>query len=354
MVPKCPYFGECGGCSTQHISYELQLENKHKALMQRFPLKEIPVFSGAPYGYRNRMDFSIGDGPGLRKKNHFDRIVPVRRCEICNERLNALLAEVWQWHEKHRDVPGLSYVVIRTSEHTQSSTVSFVFAGPSHETVRDFAQVTTAENVVIALTENGESVSSDCHAVKGSLMMQEMICGKPFSYHSQGFFQNNTMMAEKMVAHVKEIASRYDTKSLQLLDLYGGVGTFGLSVADRFKEVLVAESVPESIRCAEMNIKEQGISNARAVCLDAASVNRLKLARPFIITDPPRSGMAQKALERMISLNAPVIVYVSCNPIQFSKELKVLGKRYALTSLAMFDLFPQTNHIECVAELRMK
>jgi 23S rRNA (uracil1939-C5)-methyltransferase len=351
MAPKCPYFSECGGCETQHINYELQLANKKRNLLQIFGDKDILVFSGSEYGYRNRMDFLMQQGPSLRRKGRIDRIVPVRRCEICNEIVNRLLSEVWKWYEELKP-QHTAYAVIRASEFYGSSTVSFSCTGDTDAQISRFAAITSAANVVIAEVEHNDSVSSECRAVKGDVVMHELLLGKEFSYNSQGFFQNNPAMAEKMISYVGSILEKYETSRRLLLDLYGGVGTFGLSHASRFKDVIVLESVPESIRCAEANIRRQGIRNARAICLDALAVNRLKLTVPFIITDPPRSGMAPKALERMIAQNAPVIIYVSCNPAQFGKEYRVLCKRYEMKSLALFDLFPQTNHMEIVIELR--
>jgi 23S rRNA (uracil1939-C5)-methyltransferase len=158
-----------------------------------------------------------------------------------------------------------------------------------------------------------------------------------------------------MVEHAKNIFSKYETKDKNLLDLYGGVGTFGLCLADMFKKTVIVESVPESIACAKKNIINNGITNAEAHCLDSAKMGKvISKGNLFAITDPPRSGMTRQAIENLTALEPEIIVYVSCNPQQFSREMLIFQKKYDLKSITVFDMFPQTTHIETVAELVRK
>ena len=189
-------------------------------------------------------------------------------------------------------------------------------------------------------------------------MLNEVILGKKLVFHSQGFFQNNSAMAEKMVTYAKNLLSKYNTKDSSLLDLYGGVGTFGINIADIFKDCLIVESVKESIDCAKTNIRENNARNADAIVMDASTITTKKMQGKFkgknlfVITDPPRTGMHIKTIRYLIEAKPEAIIYISCNPSQIAKEMITLKNKYSLKSLAMFDLFPQTNHIEAIAELK--
>jgi 23S rRNA (uracil-5-)-methyltransferase RumA len=355
MDAKCPYFGECGGCSTQHLDYDNQLLNKKNNAMRLLSLDNIEVISAEPYGYRSRIDLHYHGLPGLRRKDRSNRTVQIRHCVICSDRINGLLEEVWQWCEERQQVRGLVYVVIRASRFVECSTVSFVFRGEfSDDAVIEFVATTTADNVVVARTLGQESVSMDCYALKGSIYMEEKLAGRRFCYHSQGFFQNNPLVAESMVEHVDRILTKHDKKAEHLLDLYSGAGVFGISCAQGFKRVTLVESAPSGTECAEINVRQSRMQNITSLALDADHISRLDIKDPIVITDPARSGMSQKALQRMIAMGPKLIVYVSCNPVELSKELRVLKHRYEMESATLFDMFPQTNHMEIVATLKRK
>jgi 23S rRNA (uracil1939-C5)-methyltransferase len=376
--PVCQYFGKCGGCSAQHIPYSLTLENKRKYIADQLRRLKISVPDiieikhTDKYNYRNRMDFVFFDGGlGLRVKDSFDNIIKIERCEIANEKVNALLTEVRDWFSKSdveafnlRSKQGvLKYALIRASEFNDDSCISFALNSDSGhlayhiDQIKEFAKKTIAKNVVISRVKGNhdDSISDDFFAVKGTEMIDENFLGRKITFHSQGFFQNNPKTAMLMVEHTKELLSKYDTAQKNLLDLYGGVGTFGLCLTDMFKKVTVIESVPQSIESAKKNIAQNNITNAEAFCLDSAKMNKVISKDNLIaITDPPRSGMTRQAIENLTALEPEVIIYVSCNPQQFSREMLVFQKKYDLKSITVFDMFPQTNHIETVAELVKK
>jgi tRNA/tmRNA/rRNA uracil-C5-methylase (TrmA/RlmC/RlmD family) len=286
------------------------------------------------------MDFQWQNGPAQRSQKG---LIKVSQCPIANESINLLLKEVIV----ARLPENISSCVIRSTK--CSSTISFGFEDEiDEERVREFAKSTSAENVVIARLD-GDTVSTDCYAAKGSVIMKEDILGKEFCFHSQGFFQNNTAVAEKMAGYVSGLFGM--NKDSVLLDLYGGVGTFGVSLAGFFKEVQVIESFKEGIECAQKNIDTNHAINTKALCMDSQQVQKLKLKEPYVITDPPRSGMADKAIERLIATSPKAIAYISCNPEQLRRELNKF-KGYSIRSIAMFDMFPQTNHLEAIALLK--
>jgi len=196
-------------------------------------------------------------------------------------------------------------------------------------------------------------------------MLTETLMGKTFHYSAQGFFQNNHEMAEKMHEYVNNILqlkvdNRLSTfgepgnRYAHLLDLYGGVGTFGIINSDLFKTVKTVESFEGCVDAAKANIELNGVKNTEAILLDAMQLKKLDFQSPlFVVTDPPRSGMHQKTIEQLIVLKPKLIIYISCSIQQLEKELLKFLKHYKLKSAAIFDLFPQTNHMETVVELEM-
>ena len=343
-TPLCRYFGSCGGCTSQHIEYEAQLEYKRK-LVAAATGAEVRVFSGPAYAYRNRMDFAFhAGGLGLRERNNWKRIIDIAECPISEPRVNALLTEV---RERCSD-RAFRYAVLRAADDTCVSFVLDEDAQGKEECVaaiRDYAKASTADHVVVAFSED-TSVSQEWLAVKGTGILTARILGRPFRFSSQGFFQNNTAMAESMVTYVRELLG--SNPGATLLDLYGGVGLFGVSCADLFRETHIVESAPEAA-VAKENIARGGV-NAQFHGIDARQLGRLRLPKPVhVIADPPRSGMEPAALHALRSLEPERIIYISCNPRQLKKDIPKL--RMTVKNAALFDLFPQTPHIEAVVEL---
>jgi len=366
VEPICPYFGSCGGCSAQHIDYSLQLENKKKQLERVIPGVPVKVFSAEPYGYRNRMDLIFHPkGLGFREKDTWHKIVDIERCAIANETLNTLIKEIRAFFSEvdafdvKKHIGTFRYAVIRTP---QDSSISFVLNADSSriadavEKIKVFAQQTSAHTVLVSYVpaETDVSISDDFFVVKGSDMLHETYVGKTFWYSAQGFFQNNSVMGEKMQEYVHSLLGKYGTEGAHLLDLYGGVGTFGIINSPLFKSTTIVESVSACIEAATKNIKKNAAKNTTSVVLDAIQLKKLPLKQPlFVITDPPRSGMHQKTIEHLNFLKPNVIIYISCNLQQLAKELPKFSK-YTVKSAAVFDLFPQTPHSEAVVELVRK
>ncbi|MGV8163089.1 MAG: 23S rRNA (uracil(1939)-C(5))-methyltransferase RlmD [Candidatus Nanoarchaeia archaeon] len=376
--PKCQHFSSCGGCSLQHIPYDLTLENKRKFLSDQLRRNNI-LFSGnievlhtKEYGYRNRMDFVFfQEGLGLREKDRFDKIIKINHCEIASEKINILKKEVEDFFHKAKLEPfnlktqrgTMKYALIRACEFNDDSCISFALNADSNNTawhienIKDFSKITTAKSVMVSRVpaQKDDSASQDYFCIKGSEYLQEIFLGKKLLFHSQGFFQNNPATAQLMVEKAKTLLLAYETKEYTLLDSYGGVGTFGICLSDMFKKTMIVENVKESIDCAKINIKENNIANAEAFILDSAKLGKLvQKGKLMVINDPPRSGMTRQAIDSLMILEPEVIIYVSCNPSQFAKEMILFQKKYTIKSLAIFDMFPQTNHIESMAEMVRK
>ncbi len=415
-TPLCPYFGTCGGCSFQHVDYNVQLEQKRKVLEKAInnPAVLIQIGSGNPYGYRNRMDFVFHQrGLGLKKKGNWREIVDIDTCAISEPLLNKLLKEVRDFFKSPDAFNGrthtgtLRYAVIRTTSLGDSS-ISFILNKAStrladaRKQIEAFAHETSAKNILIGYVapDTDLSVSEDFFVLKGCEELEETFLGKRFRFAIQGFFQNNHQVAEKMHEYVHgllknhfassplplkvrgkkggygpksgehnsprpSLTLREGTKRI-LLDLYGGVGTFGILNAPLFQKVITIESVPACTESAKKNAELNGATNVEAITLDLQYLKRLipsisasskntgnSVSRIFTLLDPPRSGMHPKTILALKELAPDVLIYISCNALQLGKDLpKFLN--YEVKSAALFDLFPHTPHSEAVVELVRK
>ncbi|MBS3128398.1 23S rRNA (uracil(1939)-C(5))-methyltransferase RlmD [Candidatus Woesearchaeota archaeon] len=363
--PLCPYFGECGGCTAQHIPYDLQLENKKQRVLQATGEKEITVFAGEPYHYRNRMDFIFHlKGLGLRRKEKWWSIVDIAQCPIANEKLNELLREVHDFFKDEdvfdmkKNTGTLRYAVIRTP--SLNSSISFVLneesnrLGETIEKIKAFAPQSKADHILVTYVapNTDQSVSENFFVIKGEGMLKEKYKEMTFVYSPQGFFQNNTLMAEKMHEYLRSYFSLYHTSEAKLIDLYGGVGCFGMMNADLFKEVIIIENNKESIKAAVKNKEENKLANVHIREGDAKQIPSGK-EKTFVITDPPRSGMDPKTVQRLRECKPEVLIYISCNINQLEKDLKKFPE-YVIKNTALFDLFPQTPHMETIVILERK
>ena len=199
--------------------------------------------------------------------------------------------------------------------------------------------------------DSGASISDEYEVLKGSDMLCETYLDKRFWYHIQGFFQNNHDMAEKLHAHCHDLLKSYPTDQAHLLDLYGGVGTFGIINAELFKDVMILENYEPAIQACKGNIEENELPNVNPILMDAKHLKILELPEPLVaILDPPRSGMNPRTLKRLNEIKPELIVFISCNIKLLRRELPYLSK-YKIKSAALFDLFPQTPHQEAVIEL---
>ena len=372
----CPYFGKCGGCTAQHIKYDVQLNNKQRQvqhLLRHYSTDEVEVFSDDEFWYRNRMDFSFHpEGLGFRKKGDWQTIIDIKECMISNTKLNEILAEVKEFFftnnpnkldvfDIHRKHGTFRYAVIRTPK--EGSSVSFVLNQTSTkideaiQLITQFAEKTEVENIIITYVphKTDTTISAEYYVLKGEDVLTERFEDHTFDFHVQGFFQNNSVMAEIMLNYVHERIKKYEPHGKHLVDLYGGVGTFGIINNKLFKSTTIVEDFEGSIQIAKRNIAKNEQKGITCVVKDAKFLKNVELPDKLImITDPPRSGMNPKTIGTILDLEPEVIMYVSCNPKQMAGELKRLCTKYEIKKSALFDLFPQTNHMEVVLDLVLK
>ncbi|MBI4055919.1 MAG: 23S rRNA (uracil(1939)-C(5))-methyltransferase RlmD, partial [Elusimicrobia bacterium] len=382
----CRHFGQCGGCSIQNLSYNLQLKQKQeslRALLLPFWKETIPIHpSPKVFYYRNKMEFSFGREVikdsltkkvtlgktflGLKKKNRWDVTLDLQECHLLSIETPALLSATRNWAERlglegydQKSSSGcLRHLVVREGKNTGQR---MVFLQAVKEiSPEGFVQV--VQSVYPATTilwglntkKSDMAVADRVEVLYGPGYIEEKLGPLRFRVSPRSFFQTNTLGTEKLYALLVEWIKEESPEGL--LDLYGGCGGIGFSAAPMVSRLISVEMSESAVNDARVNAELNGISNAEFVCarvedyLSSWSPNEGK--NFLFVLDPPRAGTHPKVLKALLSLKPSHLLYVSCNPRALSSDLKVLLECYKIEHIEALDLFPHTEHIEVLVKLQ--
>jgi len=377
----CAHFPACGGCRFQDLAYESQVATKEQwvrdSLQRLAGLADVPLEPILPaasqFDYRNKMEYSFSqteDGPtlGLHKAGRWDEVLPIDKCWLTSDLGNAIRNRMHEWALEEK-LPGydqethegyLRHLVIREGRNTGQALVQLVTARGERfdrerliEVLTEFPEVRSihwAVNPGVA-----EVTNLPTELIWGEDAIEEEIDGLRFRVRPNAFLQTNTEMATQLYALAREYAGL--TGGETVYDLYCGIGTIGLSMAAKAMTVWGIEISEESVACAIENSELNGIGNAAFFAGNVGEVLddlRQRAGDPdVVVVDPPRAGLAGKALKRLGEIGAPRVVYVSCNPTTLAGDLKRLSDDYGyrLVKARPVDMFPHTPHVECVALL---
>jgi len=366
-VPNtCVHEGEpCPGAPLQGMPYERQLAFKQEQVaealqrlgsLEGFELEEI-VPAEQQWRYRNKLEYSFGEDAegattlGFHARGRWDLIVGAEDCHLASEVGNEARNAVREW-ARAEAVPAydarsrrgvLRNLVVREGRRSGQIQTRLV-TSPARFPRPPVDLHTTIE---------GDSGGTDGPTgVLGEERLREELCGLRLEMSHGAFFQTNTEMAERLYGVAAEFAGLGGSE--RVFDLFCGIGTIGLTMAARAGEVWGLEIVPEAIADAERNARLNGIGNARFVAGNARTGVRPlveQAGKPdVVVVDPPRAGLSQKIVRRVIECEVSRIVYVSCNPTTLAPNAAQLGEAgYRLVRVRPVDMFPQTPHIECVA-----
>lgn len=366
------------GAPWQVLTYDRQLEVKHAQVEDALRrIGKLDGFELAPiipavseWRYRNKLEYSFGTDAagelvcGFHAPGRWDEIIAIDDCLLASERANAARQQIVRWcreqgldvYDRRSGAGVLRNLVVREGRRTGAvqvrlvtsdtglDTESLAAAGEGLDGLLWTRQPSVAETTQGGLTE----------LVAGSDRFEEEIGGMRFEISSEAFFQTNTEMAERLYEVAIEYAQLGGFE--RVYDLYCGIGTIGLLMSPRAAELWGLEIVPEAIAAAIANARANEIDNARFFAGDV----RLALpelvqraGRPdVLVVDPPRAGLSQKVVRRIIEASPSRIVYVSCNPTTLAPNAaQLVQDGYELRRVRPVDMFPQTPHIECVAEL---
>ena len=211
------------------------------------------------------------------------------------------------------------------------------------------------KTVVLNLNPDDTNVilGKTCVPLFGDGTIEDVLCGLRVRLSAPSFYQVNTLQAEALYRKAAELAA---PDGETVLDLYCGAGTIGLSMADRAKEIIGVEIVPEAVDDAVHNAERNGIGNARFLCADAADaaaqLEKEGVRPAVVLLDPPRKGCAGELLETVFRLSPDRLVYISCDSATLSRDVDLLQKGgYAVRTAVPFDMFPRTGHVESVVKL---
>jgi 23S rRNA (uracil1939-C5)-methyltransferase len=343
IASKCRHFGICGGCHYQHFPYAAQLTAKTEILRDQLmrigkiedpPVKPI-VSSSTEWNYRNHIQFHLThDGKLGYIDAHSRNVIPITECHLPEPPLNLL----WPRLEFEPGL-GLERVSLRLGVYYEAMLVleSASPAAPELELEADLSVVHLAGYDAVVM-------AGDDHL---TMRVNDGVNDRPFHVSAASFFQVNTEIAGKMVAHL--LAHLSVSPATTLLDVYCGVGLFSLFFAPCVGRLIGIESSPSACEDFTLNLDE--FDNVELYEAPAEEVLPVLDVKPdIVIVDPPRAGLENAALDALLALSPARLAYVSCDPSTLGRDAaRLIAGGYQLLQVTPFDLFPQTYHIESIS-----
>lgn len=395
--PLCQHFGVCGGCQWQHVSYDTQLAAKERLVLEklvhigRLQAPHVtPILAANPTEYyRNKLEFTFSNNRwlstveiqgqaqldrnalGFHKPGYFDKVVDITHCYLQPAPSNAIRNTLAQFAKAHgfsfydvRQHSGLlRNLIIRTT--TPGEVMVIVQFGQAvaekieqvmHHLQTQFPQLTSLQYVVNT-KKNETFYDLQVHLYHGQPYITEQIDSFKFRIGPKSFFQTNTVQAQVLYSKIKELAGLHDDEILY--DLYTGVGSIAIFLAQDARHVVGIDVTEAAITDAQANARLNDVINTTFV---AGEVEKLLDAQflsthgkpHVIVTDPPRAGMHPRVIQQLLHIAPERIVYVSCNPATQARDIALLGEQYKLVVAQPVDMFPHTSHVENIALLTRK
>ena len=398
VTPFCRHFGVCGGCKWQMLPYEKQLQYKQQEaeqVLQRISQVELPGISpiigvDETVHYRNKLEFTFSNrryltneeidksepipqhnALGYHAPGIFDKIIEIQECWLMDDVNNTVRNTIRAYATEE----GLSYydikehtgflrnIIIRYAT-TGELMVNLVFGYEDKEAIQKLSAhllekvpaITTLLYTINAKW-NDSIYDLEPRIYAGKGFITEMLDGFTFKISPKSFFQTNTRQAEKLYRVAKDFAGL--TGNEILYDLYCGTGSIGIFLSRQAKKIIGVDVIAESIVDAKENAALNAIDHAEffagdviAICNEAFFAEH---GRPdVVVTDPPRAGMHEKLIVKLLEVAPPKIVYVSCNVATQARDINLLSAKYSVEKIQPLDMFPHTHHIECVVLLQLK
>ena len=335
--PSCPYFNNCGGCDLLQISLSNMLDYKLEKVNSLLKKESISfnaekiIKSGNTFNYRNKVSLKIVNGIIGFYENDTHSIVSINKCLLCKDEINNIIKNL-----NRLDIYNGS-ITIRCNYKNEILLII--------ETDDDIKNIDwIVENFLIA----GIIVNDKC--IYGDDYFIEKIDNYLFKVSYNSFFQVNNDICSKLFNLIND-----NTKdSLNIIDLYCGVGTLGIAANDK-ANVLGVEIVENAVKDAFINKSLDKIDNIDFICSDTSNVlDKITKSFDTIILDPPRSGVVKEVLDKIKNEGINIIIYVSCNPSTLVRDLKILESDYCIKDIILLDMFPNTNHVESFVILKRR
>lgn len=383
--PFCNVYKRCGGCSGQHISYARQLEIKKELVKNTLAKQKVEykrlnnvIGMGVPLNYRNKAQYPVrrtieGENKiGFYAKRSHD-VIENEECFIQNQEIDRLSKEVFKLlllkgfigYNEQDNTGDIRHILIRRGYHTEETMIVIVV-----NDIKLFEDVRMEEVLnILKEDENIKTIVLNFNSSKTNEILgdKEKVlygngyitdCIGKYKYYisSKSFFQVNTIQAEVLYNVLKE---ELELKGDEVLfDLYSGVGSIGIFLSDSVKKVYGIEIEKQAVDMANMNLVLNNVTNAEYIAGSVESkiieYEKRNIHPDVIVVDPPRKGLDLDSIEYIIKFRPEKIGYVSCSPATFARDLKLLSPYYEIGNITPVDLFPNSEHVECVACLELK
>lgn len=331
----CSFYDNCGGCQLMHEYYKEQLkfkQNKVKELLERTfkePLKINNIVNDQAFNYRNKVTLHVKNGQIGYYKEQSNDLVIIDKCVLLHPLINEYLLKIKKLLTNED-----CEIMIRVSFYSKEILINIT---------GDFNQINQLKKEKISLYYNNQ-------LIKGNGYIIEKINNMYFRINHKSFFQVNTKVAHKLYERITKLS----VGSHNVLDLYCGVGGIGLLVSQKVDQVTGIEIVKAAINEANINKKINQRSNVVFITGDVKKAIKRLSKIDLIIVDPPREGLAKEVLDNIIKIKAKNIIYISCDINTLIRDLKILSVAYEITGIDIFDMFPNTYHVECISLLNLK
>ncbi len=312
VEPICPYYNICGGCNLMHMSYQEQLnfkQSKITNIINKYVKQNIKInkiVSTNQYNYRNKITLKVKNNILGYYQEETNNLVKIDKCYLADDKINDLIKSI-----KQHDLKNYDQIIIRASKNLDESMILF------------------KDNNSFILEKLGNYI---------------------FKISGDSFFQVNTKGAEIMYQQVLDYLDLKGTENI--LDLYCGTGTISIYISNHANHVTGIEINKDAIRDANYNKKINHIKNLTFINDDVKNIEIKQY--DVVIIDPPRSGINQETINKIIEINPKKIVYVSCDPMTLARDLNILKEKYNIEEITPIDMFPNTYHVECVTVLHRK
>lgn len=398
IKPLCTHFGVCGGCRWQHLPYDLQLKYKQKQVADnlsrigKVELQAISPIIGSPdiFRYRNKLEFTFSDKKWLTREEissdhdfekedalgfhipgSFDKVLDIRECHLQPEPSNAIRDAVRRYAHKNcfrffnlrqqtgflrnlviRNTRGGKFMVIVVFFHDEPERRKALLDYLSEE----FPQIASLFYIINS-KKNDSLADQDPVLYKGDGYLTEELDGLKFRIGPKSFFQTNSVQALELFRTASEMAGLRGNEVVY--DLYTGTGTIANYIASKARKVIGIEYIEDAVRDARVNSAVNNITNTEFFAGDIRGVLSDQFMKDHgcpdvIMTDPPRAGMHEDVIRKIIEADPRKIVYISCNPATQARDILLLSENYSAARVQPVDMFPHTHHVENVVLLESR
>ena len=330
---QCPFYDKCGACDIGYIDYNKGIEYKKNNfidIMKRYANIDInpDIVLLDRFGYRNKITLRV-DNKGkislLESKSNTK--VNIDNCLIVNDNINSIIKIL-----SDLNLNGINTVTIRGEKE-----IMVILDGNIDNNY-----------IINILKDKVSSIILNNEVIYGNDYINIKVNNLDYAIYPLSFFQVNTKMMIKLYDKVKEYAGR----GSRLLDLYCGAGTIGIYLNDNFNYIDGFEINKDAVKGANLNKEINNITNATFQCKSASDINIKDY--DVVVVDPPRSGLDNNTLNNLLSSGSNKIVYVSCSPITLARDINILKSKYEIKDITLFDMFPNTKHLESVCLFDLK